>query len=112
MDLKPSYFKLLCIFTISFDLIKQQVSLFLCTKLTLPYFQAYSICFPKVSIGRKHIATKAAKIKAPDTYTGALGFVPEIFAAMIGAHKPPILFKQLAIPVPVPRLGAGKTSGV
>jgi hypothetical protein len=63
-------------------------------------------------MGRKTIATKAASIKAPLTKMGALGLAPGIFAAMMGAHKPPIRFKKLEIPVPVPLLGAGNTSGV
>lgn len=29
-----------------------------------------------------------------------------------GAQRPAIRLRQLAMPVPVPRLGAGKTSGV
>jgi hypothetical protein len=55
----------------------------------------YSICFPLVSIGKNTIATKAARITAPLTNTGALGFAPGIFAAIIDAHKPAILFKKL-----------------
>ncbi len=34
------------------------------------------------------------------------------FAASNGAQIPEILFNKLAIPVPVPLLGAGKTSGL
>jgi len=58
------------------------------------------------------MATNAARISAPDTKTGAFGLVPGIFAAIIGAVNPPTLFKKLAMPVPVPLFGAGKTSGV
>ena len=32
--------------------------------------------------------------------------------ATSGAHRPEIRLRQLAMPVPVPRFGAGKTSGV
>ena len=58
------------------------------------------------------MARKAARIKAPDAKIGASGFTFPAWTATIGAHRPVILFKQDAIPVPVPRLGAGKTSGV
>ena len=51
-------------------------------------------------------------MSAPLTKTGAFGFVPGIFAAMIGAQRPPTLFKKLAIPVPVPLFGAAIASGV
>lgn len=72
----------------------------------------YNICLPLVSIGNSTIATNAAKINAPATNTGALGFVPGILAAMMGAVRPPMRFRKLATPVPVPRFGAGNTSGV
>jgi hypothetical protein len=58
------------------------------------------------------MATKAAKIRAPLTKTGAFGFAPGILAAITGARRPKIRFRQDAIPVPVPRFGAGKISGV
>ena len=51
-------------------------------------------------------------MSAPEAYTGALGLTLPAWTATIGAQRPVILFKQDAIPVPVPRLGAGKTSGV
>lgn len=73
---------------------------------------AYNICFPLVSIGKNIIATNAARIKPPETNTGALGLAFGMLAAMIGAHSPAILFKKLEMPVPVPRFGAGNTSGV
>ena len=73
-----------------------QISLF---SLILFRFTCHSICFPRVSTGRKIIETKALKIKAPLTKIGALGLA-SIFAAMMGAHRPPIRFKKLEIPVP------------
>ena len=63
-------------------------------------------------MGKKHIAKKAARISDPDAYTGALGLRPPACTATIGAQRPVIRLKNEAIPVPVPRLGAGKTSGV
>ncbi len=56
------------------------------------------------------MATNAAKIRAPLTKRGAFGLAPGILAAIMGAQRPPIRFKRLAIPVPVPLLGAGKLS--
>jgi hypothetical protein len=58
------------------------------------------------------MARNAAMMSAPEAYTGAFGFTWPAWTATIGAQRPVILFKQDAIPVPVPRLGAGKTSGV
>lgn len=58
------------------------------------------------------MARKAAMMSAPEAYTGALGLTLPACTATIGAQRPVILFKQEAIPVPVPRFGAGKTSGV
>lgn len=72
----------------------------------------YSICLPRVSMGKKIIATKAAKMSAPETKIGAFGLASGMFAAIMGAQRPPIRFKKLHIPVPVPLLGAGNTSGV
>lgn len=72
----------------------------------------HRLCLPLVSIGKQHIATKAARMRAPEAYTGAFGFAPPALTATIGAQRPAILFRADAIPVPVPRLGAGKTSGV
>lgn len=43
---------------------------------------------------------------------GAFGFTPPACTATMGAHRPVTRLKKDAIPVPVPRLGAGKTSGV
>jgi len=63
-------------------------------------------------MGKNNIATKAAKIKPPLTNMGALKLATGMLAAMMGAHKPPILFKKLEMPVPVPLFGAGNTSGV
>ena len=57
------------------------------------------------------MATKPAKKSPPEAYIGASGFVV-MLAAMSGADSPAIRFRRLAMPVPVPRLGAGKTSGV
>lgn len=82
------------------------------SSVTFKHIATHNICLPLVSIGNPTIATNAAKIKPPLTKTGAFGLALGIFAAMIGAQSPAILFKQLEIPVPVPRLGAGKTSGV
>ena len=70
------------------------------------------LCFPRVSIGKQHIARKAARINPPDAKTGALGLASPAWIATIGAHRPAILFRHDAMPVPVPRFGAGKTSGV
>lgn len=72
----------------------------------------HRLCLPLVSIGKQHIARKAAIISAPEAYTGAFGLRLPALTATIGAQSPVILFKQDAIPVPVPRLGAGNTSGV
>lgn len=63
-------------------------------------------------MGKQHIATKAARMRAPAAYTGAFGLTDPALTATIGAQRPAILLRQDAIPVPVPRLGAGKTSGV
>ena len=63
-------------------------------------------------MGKQHIAKKAAMIRAPEVKIGALGFRLPAWTATIGAQRPVILFRHDAIPVPVPRLGAGKTSGV
>ncbi len=62
-------------------------------------------------MGKQHIATKAARMRAPAAYTGAFGLTDPAWTATIGAQRPEILLRQDAIPVPVPRLGAGKTSG-
>lgn len=51
-------------------------------------------------------------MSAPEAYTGAFGLTLPAWTATIGAQRPAIRLKQDAIPVPVPRLGAGKTSGV
>jgi hypothetical protein len=61
-------------------------------------------------MGKKTMATNADKIKPPLTKIGALGLALGILTAIIGAQSPPSRFKQLDIPVAVPRLGAGKTS--
>ena len=58
------------------------------------------------------MAKKAARISDPAAYTGALGLTPPAWTATMGAQRPVIRLKNDAIPVPVPRLGAGKTSGV
>lgn len=63
-------------------------------------------------MGKKHMATNADKMSAPDTKTGALGFALGMFAAMMGAQRPAMRLRKEQIPVPVPRTGAGKTSGV
>jgi hypothetical protein len=63
-------------------------------------------------MGKKIIATNAAKRRAPLTKIGASGLVSGIFAAIMGAQSPPIRFRKLEIPVPVPLFGAGNTSGV
>jgi hypothetical protein len=70
------------------------------------------LCFPRVSIGNRHMATDAARIKEPAAHTGALGLIDPAWIATMGAMRPQIRFNIEAIPVPVPRLGAGKTSGV
>lgn len=43
---------------------------------------------------------------------GALGLASPALTAMIGAQRPAMRLRQEAMPVPVPLLGAGKTSGV
>ena len=73
------------------------------------------------------MAKKAAKMRLPEAYTGALcqglastsnvnllhtGLMPAELTATIGAQRPATRLKNEAIPVPVPRFGAGKTSGV
>ena len=58
------------------------------------------------------MAKNAQRIKAPEAKTGALGLVLPALAATMGAQRPAIRFRQDAMPVPVPRLGAGNTSGV
>ena len=63
-------------------------------------------------MGKQHIAKNAAMISAPDAYTGALGLSFPALTATMGAQRPVILLRHDAMPVPVPRLGAGKTSGV
>ena len=78
----------------------------------LPFRTFQRLCFPLVSIGKQHIARKAASINPPEAKTGALGLAPPAWIATIGAHRPAILFRHDAMPVPVPRFGAGKTSGV
>ena len=72
----------------------------------------YRLCLPLVSIGNKHIATKAAKSSPPDAYMGALGFACPALTATIGAQRPAMRLRQEAMPVAVPLFGAGKTSGV
>lgn len=42
---------------------------------------------------------------------GALGLALAALTATMGAQRPARRLKKLEIPVPVPRLGAGKTSG-
>ena len=32
---------------------------------------SHKLCFPRVSIGKRHMATKAARISDPAAYTGA-----------------------------------------
>src|SRR4051794_193338 len=56
--------------------------------------------------------TNAARIKAADRYTGVVVPSPGIVAAKIGATNPVARFRKLATPVPAPRTGAGKISGV
>lgn len=58
------------------------------------------------------MARKAARMRAPEAYTGALGSKPPACAATMGAQRPVMRFRQDAIPVPVPLFGAGKISGV
>lgn len=72
----------------------------------------YRDCFPLVSIGSKHIATKAARNRAPDAYTGPDGSAWPALMATRGAHRPSKRLRKELMPVPVPRLGAGNTSGV
>jgi hypothetical protein len=93
-------------FLITLTKLKRTDSFFLC------FLSLYSICLPRVSMGKKIIATKAAKMSAPETKIGAFGLASGMFAAIMGAQRPPIRFKKLEIPVPVPLLGAGNTSGV
>jgi len=63
-------------------------------------------------MGRKHIATNAIKYITPAAMIGPVGCFDPIVAATTGAASPAILFRRDAIPVPVPRTGAGNTSGV
>lgn len=74
--------------------------------------EIYKICLPLVSIGKRHIAIKANKIKTPDAYIGASGCRSPVCAATIGANRPDRRLNREAIPLPVPRFGAGKISGV
>jgi hypothetical protein len=52
------------------------------------------------------------KYSAPAANIGAEGFTKPACAATAGAKRPAILLSRLAIPEPVPRTGAGNTSGV
>lgn len=54
----------------------------------------------------------AAKNNPPEAYIGACGLADPALTATIGAQRPAMRFRNDAMPVPVPRLGAGKTSGV
>jgi hypothetical protein len=72
----------------------------------------YRLCTPLVSIGNSHIATQETKYNAPAANIGADGFTSPACAATAGAKSPAILLSRLAMPEPVPRTGAGNTSGV
>jgi hypothetical protein len=63
-------------------------------------------------MGSTNMLKKAAMNKPPDAYIGAFGFELPALMATIGAHRPAIRLRKLDMPVPVPRMGAGKTSGV
>jgi hypothetical protein len=67
---------------------------------------------PLVSIGSRTIAMKDTRYNAPDSRIGPDGFDWPICAAITGAVNPASLLSNDAIPEPVPRTGAGKTSGV
>ena len=43
---------------------------------------------------------------------GMMGWDVLMFAAMMGAERPAARLRNDAMPVPVPRFGAGNTSGV
>ncbi|KAL9044478.1 MAG: hypothetical protein Q9214_002385 [Letrouitia sp. 1 TL-2023] len=58
------------------------------------------------------MATKAARNKPPEAYIGAFGLASPALTATIGAQRPAMRFRHEAMPVPVPRFGAGNTSGV
>jgi hypothetical protein len=72
----------------------------------------YRVCLPRVSMGRISMLKNAAMNKPPEAYMGAFGFEPPACMATIGAQSPATRLRKLDIPVPVPRIGAGKTSGV
>jgi hypothetical protein len=63
-------------------------------------------------MGSSHIAMQDTKYNAPAANIGADGFTSPACAATAGARRPAILLSKLAIPEPVPRTGAGNTSGV
>ena len=54
----------------------------------------------------------ATQIWAEICVANDLGFELPAYIPISGAHNPAMRLKKLATPVPVPRLGAGKTSGV
>lgn len=72
----------------------------------------YRLCMPLVSIGNSIIATKDTRYSPPAARMGVEGFVTPVLAATSGAASPASLFNRLAMPDPVPRTGAGNTSGV
>ena len=63
-------------------------------------------------MGSGNIVPKAAINKAPLAYIYAFGFPLPALIATIGAHCTATRFKELAILIPVPRFGVGKTLGV
>lgn len=73
-------------------------------------YSDHRLCLPLVSIGRHIIAMKEASMSAPEIYIGIFGFAVEAWIATIGAQSPATRLKKEAIPVPVPRLGAGNVS--
>jgi hypothetical protein len=67
---------------------------------------------PLVSIGNKHMATNATRYNPPAANIGEDALNRPVWAATSGAASPAMRLSKLAIPDPVPRTGAGNTSGV
>jgi len=88
------------------------------TQLLHVYFR-YIAAFPAVSIGSKTIKSAATMNKDADTNMGPFALLaaavpdaPVAATLMTGARIPVIRLKLLARASPVPRWGAGNTSGV
>jgi len=72
----------------------------------------YKLCIPLVSMGSSHIAKNATRYKPPAAQIGPEALTLPTCAATKGAERPAIRLSKLAMPEPVPRTGAGNTSGV